>query len=97
MGHVRIRAGSPPESRALTRQVVTDSADAHRRHGSHLAYGDLEDGRTPTFAQTVDFSNRAERVGLDSIWVFDHLLFRFPDEPDEGLHEARTASPRWPA
>ena len=62
-----------------------------------LAYGDLEDGRAPTFAQTVDFSNRAERVGLDSIWVFDHLLFRFPDEPDEGLHEAWTTSPRWPA
>jgi alkanesulfonate monooxygenase SsuD/methylene tetrahydromethanopterin reductase-like flavin-dependent oxidoreductase (luciferase family) len=55
-----------------------------------LAYGDLEDGRAPTFAQTVDFSTRAERAGLDSIWVFDHLIFRFPDEPDEGLQEAWT-------
>ncbi len=55
-----------------------------------LGYGDLEDGRAPTFAQTFDFSQRAERAGLDSIWVYDHLIFRFPGEPDEGLNEAWT-------
>jgi Coenzyme F420-dependent N5,N10-methylene tetrahydromethanopterin reductase and related flavin-dependent oxidoreductases len=55
-----------------------------------LAYGDVADGRAPTFAETVDFAQLAERVGLDSIWVYDHLLFRFPPEPDEGLHEAWT-------
>ena len=55
-----------------------------------LGYGDLEDGRAPTFAQTVDFSQRAERAGLDSLWVYDHLIFRFPNEPDEGLNEAWT-------
>lgn len=55
-----------------------------------LGYGDLEDGRAPTFAQTVDFSTRAERAGLDSIWVYDHLIFRFEGEPDEGLNEAWT-------
>ena len=55
-----------------------------------LGYGDLEDGKAPTFAQTLDFSSRAERAGLDSIWVFDHLIFRFPNEPDEGLQEAWT-------
>ncbi|HXG26294.1 MAG TPA: LLM class flavin-dependent oxidoreductase [Candidatus Binatia bacterium] len=55
-----------------------------------LGYGDLEDGRAPTFAQTFDFSQRAERAGLDSIWVYDHLLFRFTGEPDEGLNEGWT-------
>lgn len=55
-----------------------------------LGYGDLEDGKAPTFAQTLDFSSRVERAGLDSVWVFDHLIFRFPDEPDEGLQEAWT-------
>jgi len=55
-----------------------------------LGYGDLEDGKAPTFAQTAEFSTRAERAGLDSIWVFDHLIFRFPNEPDEGLQEAWT-------
>jgi alkanesulfonate monooxygenase SsuD/methylene tetrahydromethanopterin reductase-like flavin-dependent oxidoreductase (luciferase family) len=55
-----------------------------------LAYGDVADGRAPTFAETVAFAQLAERVGLDSIWVYDHLIFRFPPEPDEGLHEAWT-------
>src|SRR5690242_13137494 len=55
-----------------------------------LAYGDTADGRAPTFAETVEFAQAAEAAGLDSIWVFDHLLFRFPPEPDEGLHEAWT-------
>jgi alkanesulfonate monooxygenase SsuD/methylene tetrahydromethanopterin reductase-like flavin-dependent oxidoreductase (luciferase family) len=55
-----------------------------------LGYGDLEDGRAPTFAQTAEFGSQAEKAGLDSIWVFDHLIFRFPNEPDEGLQEAWT-------
>lgn len=55
-----------------------------------LAYGDVADGRAPTFAETVTFAGLAERVGLNSIWVYDHLIFKFPPEPDEGLHEAWT-------
>jgi FMNH2-dependent dimethyl sulfone monooxygenase len=55
-----------------------------------LAYGDTEPGRAPSFAETLAFGKVAESVGLDSIWVFDHLIFRFPDEPDEGLNEAWT-------
>lgn len=55
-----------------------------------LAYGDLADGRAPTFAETLAFAREAEQLGLDSIWVFDHLIFRFPPEPDEGLNEAWT-------
>jgi alkanesulfonate monooxygenase SsuD/methylene tetrahydromethanopterin reductase-like flavin-dependent oxidoreductase (luciferase family) len=55
-----------------------------------LAYGDTEDGRAPAFAETLDFAARAEAVGLDSIWVYDHLIFRFPPEPEEGVHEAWT-------
>jgi probable F420-dependent oxidoreductase len=31
----------------------------------------------------------AEAEGLDSIWVYDHLLFRF-DGPTQGIHEAWT-------
>ena len=55
-----------------------------------LAYGDTEDGRAPAFAETLAFAQRAEAAGLDSIWVYDHLIFRFPPEPEEGLHEAWT-------
>jgi len=55
-----------------------------------LGYGDTEPGRAPTFAETLEFGRVAESVGLDSIWVYDHLIFRGPDEPDEGLAEAWT-------
>jgi probable F420-dependent oxidoreductase len=55
-----------------------------------LAYGDSADGRAPTFGETKAFALAAEQLGLDSIWVFDHLIFRFPPEPDEGLNEAWT-------
>ncbi|HEX3265412.1 MAG TPA: LLM class flavin-dependent oxidoreductase [Candidatus Limnocylindrales bacterium] len=55
-----------------------------------LGYGDVEEGKAPTFAQTLDFSTRVEQAGLDSIWVFDHLIFKFPNEADEGLQEAWT-------
>ena len=55
-----------------------------------LAYGDPEPGRAPSFAETAEFGRVAESLGLDSIWVFDHLIFRFPDEPEEGLNEAWT-------
>jgi alkanesulfonate monooxygenase SsuD/methylene tetrahydromethanopterin reductase-like flavin-dependent oxidoreductase (luciferase family) len=55
-----------------------------------MAYGETADGRATTFAETREFATIAEQSGLDSIWVFDHLLFRFPPEPDEGPHEAWT-------
>jgi alkanesulfonate monooxygenase SsuD/methylene tetrahydromethanopterin reductase-like flavin-dependent oxidoreductase (luciferase family) len=55
-----------------------------------LAYGDTEPGRAPSFAETLAFAQVAEGVGLDSIWVFDHLIFRSADEPDEGLNECWT-------
>jgi len=30
---------------------------------------------------------QAEAIGLDSVWVYDHVLFRMPDMPDSGAHE----------
>ena len=55
-----------------------------------LAQGDTTDGSVPRFAETVAFARQAEAAGLDSIWVFDHLLFRFPGGPQEGVREAWT-------
>ena len=55
-----------------------------------LSNGDTPDGHVPSFAESLDFARAAEAAELDSIWVFDHLLFRFPDEPEGGLHEAWT-------
>jgi probable F420-dependent oxidoreductase len=36
------------------------------------------------------FAQTAEQRGIDSLWVFDHLLSRSPTEPDQGMHEAWT-------
>src|SRR4029079_8618905 len=55
-----------------------------------LAQDDTEDGRSPTFAETLAYARHAEELGLDSIWVFDHLLFRSAGEPDGGIREAWT-------
>jgi alkanesulfonate monooxygenase SsuD/methylene tetrahydromethanopterin reductase-like flavin-dependent oxidoreductase (luciferase family) len=55
-----------------------------------LSDGDSPDGHTPTFAETAAFASRAEAVGLDSLWVFDHVLFRAPTEPDGAVREGWT-------
>ncbi len=41
-------------------------------------------------AEVRAFAQHAEAVGLDAVWVFDHLLFRFPGQPESGAHEAWT-------
>jgi probable F420-dependent oxidoreductase len=45
-------------------------------------------GRTATYPELRAIAQAAEAAGLDSIWVYDHLLFRFPGEPTTGIHEA---------
>jgi alkanesulfonate monooxygenase SsuD/methylene tetrahydromethanopterin reductase-like flavin-dependent oxidoreductase (luciferase family) len=55
-----------------------------------LADGDTADGHVPTFEETAAFARHAEAVGLDSIWGFDHLLFRFPGEAEGGVREGWT-------
>lgn len=55
-----------------------------------LAQGDSPDGHVPSFDETLAFARRAEGAGLDSIWAFDHLVFRFPGAPEEGLREGWT-------
>jgi alkanesulfonate monooxygenase SsuD/methylene tetrahydromethanopterin reductase-like flavin-dependent oxidoreductase (luciferase family) len=37
-----------------------------------------------------EFARLIEQGGLDSVWVFDHLLFRRPEQPTSGGWEAWT-------
>lgn len=53
-----------------------------------IAESDGEQG-TPSFAVIRDIAVGAEAAGLDSVWVFDHLLFRF-DGRTTGIHECWT-------
>jgi probable F420-dependent oxidoreductase len=49
-----------------------------------------ESGETPGYAQVRALARRADAAGLDSIWLFDHLLFRRGDNPTAGIWEAWT-------
>jgi probable F420-dependent oxidoreductase len=51
-----------------------------------IAEGELS-GRTATYAELRVIAQTAEAAGLDSIWVYDHLLFRSPGEPTTGIYE----------
>jgi probable F420-dependent oxidoreductase len=54
-----------------------------------MAEGDAGPG-VPPYADIRAFAQQAEAGGLDSVWVFDHLLFRAPGQPTAGIHEAWT-------
>ena len=54
-----------------------------------ISEGSLE-GRTPTFRDLQTMAQVAEQVGLDSIWLADHLLYRFPGQDESGPWEALT-------
>jgi alkanesulfonate monooxygenase SsuD/methylene tetrahydromethanopterin reductase-like flavin-dependent oxidoreductase (luciferase family) len=47
-------------------------------------------GRMPTWPQVLGFGQHAEAVGLDSLWVCDHLLSGPSDGNADGIHEGWT-------
>jgi probable F420-dependent oxidoreductase len=49
-----------------------------------------EDGAPPGYAAIRDMARRMEAVGLDSIWVYDHLLYRWPGRTTDGIWECWT-------
>jgi probable F420-dependent oxidoreductase len=48
------------------------------------------DGRTPTFRDLQEMAQAAEQIGLDSLWLADHLLHRFREQEEYGIWEAFT-------
>jgi alkanesulfonate monooxygenase SsuD/methylene tetrahydromethanopterin reductase-like flavin-dependent oxidoreductase (luciferase family) len=49
-----------------------------------------ETGTCPPFEESKQIALAAEACGLDSIWVYDHLLYRFPDREPMGVWECFT-------
>ena len=47
-------------------------------------------GRAPGYADMRTMAQAAEAGGLDSIWLFDHLLFRYQPEETIGIWECWT-------
>ncbi|HEV2583896.1 MAG TPA: LLM class flavin-dependent oxidoreductase [Ktedonobacteraceae bacterium] len=54
-----------------------------------ISEGSLE-GRTPSFRDLQGMAQVAEQVGLDSLWLADHLIYRFPGQDDSAPWEALT-------
>jgi alkanesulfonate monooxygenase SsuD/methylene tetrahydromethanopterin reductase-like flavin-dependent oxidoreductase (luciferase family) len=42
------------------------------------------------WAEVREYALTAEAVGLDSLWVFDHAIFRFPEQEERGALEPWT-------
>ena len=54
-----------------------------------IGEGSLQ-GRTPTFRDIQAAAQAAEQAGFDSLWVADHLIYRFPGQEEKGTWEAFT-------
>jgi FMNH2-dependent dimethyl sulfone monooxygenase len=48
------------------------------------------DGGMPSWPEIRAFAQEAERLGLDSLWMYDHFFYQPDDGPIEGVHEAWT-------
>jgi alkanesulfonate monooxygenase SsuD/methylene tetrahydromethanopterin reductase-like flavin-dependent oxidoreductase (luciferase family) len=44
-------------------------------------------GRTPSYDEIRSLALQAESAGFDSVWVYDHLLYRFPERDTMGVWE----------
>ncbi len=47
-------------------------------------------GRAPRYTEVREMALRAEATGFDSIWLYDHLLYRSPGQPTRGIWECWT-------
>jgi probable F420-dependent oxidoreductase len=59
--------------------------------GAVVRIGPDGPGQQPrAYAQIRDMARRIEAAGLDSVWVHDHLLYRWPGRPTDGIWECWT-------
>lgn len=47
-------------------------------------------GETPPYSLIRAMAQQAEAAGFDSLWLYDHLLYRFPERPTSGIWECWT-------
>jgi probable F420-dependent oxidoreductase len=63
--------------------------------GIFLPFAEYMMGRqTPRWSDLATMTQRAEALGFDSVWLGDHLLFRFP-EPDDTFLYGHSTSGAW--
>ncbi len=67
---------------------MNNSSDGRMKIGVVMPIA--EDGKTgqiPSYTTIRDLALQAEQADFDSVWVVDHLLFRFPERPATGIWE----------
>ena len=58
--------------------------------GLVLPMADADGPGASAWPRIKKLARHAEAGGIDSLWVYDHLIFRAPDEEEGGVHEAVT-------
>jgi probable F420-dependent oxidoreductase len=59
--------------------------------GAVVRLGPLAPGQPPgRYTQIREMALNMEAAGLDAIWVYDHLLYRWPNRPTSGIWECWT-------
>ena len=67
------------------------SGAAPLKIGMYIPYSERQmQGKTPGWADIKAMAQRAEAIGFDSLWVPDHLLFRFEGIENRGTWECWT-------
>ena len=55
-----------------------------------IAAEDAGSAAVPRYSEIRAFARQAEEAGFDAVWIYDHLLYRYPDAPTEGVWESWT-------
>ncbi|MGI9147929.1 MAG: LLM class flavin-dependent oxidoreductase [Chloroflexota bacterium] len=59
--------------------------------GAVVRLGPIEEGAPPArYGAIRDMARRIEDSGLDSVWAYDHLLYRWPGQSTDGIWECWT-------
>ena len=58
--------------------------------GLVLPMGDTDGPGAGAWPRLRDLARLAEDGGIDSLWLYDHLIFRMAEQPEDGIHEAMT-------
>ena len=58
--------------------------------GIVLPMNDADSPGAVSWPRVRELARFAESGGIDSLWVYDHFIFRMPNEAEDGIHEAWT-------
>lgn len=50
----------------------------------------IDDGVAPSYSEIREMATKAEQAGFDSIWLYDHLLYRLEEDKTTGIWECWT-------